>query len=110
MSRQQLVETALDAALDRTRSRALANIEKWGLQESTTLILCMIEELGEVAQEEIGVKLTVASDPGAAVAGVDRMGVEALDLAALCCQLVVLCEVCVGPGLGPEASREGRPA
>lgn len=107
--RSELVERSLDCALDRAKGRALANMDQWGLQDASTLILCMVEELGEVSREQIAIKLKAATDPAAAVEGAARLAVEALDLAALCFQLVVLTEICIGPEVAArltEARRE----
>lgn len=110
--RSELVERSLAGALDRARRRALANMDRWGLQDAATLILCMTEELGEVSREQIAIKLKAATDPRAAVEGAGRLAVEALDLAALCFQLIALTEICVGPEIGArltEARHEGDP-
>ncbi len=112
--RSELVERSLDSALERARGRALANMDQWGLQDSETLILHMAEELGEVSREHIEIKLKIATEPATAVEtaveGAARLAVEALDLAALCFQLVVLTEICDEPEAVArlrEAPREG---
>lgn len=109
--RSELVERSLDCALDRARGRVLANMDQWGLQDAATLILCMVEELGEVSREQIAIKLKAATEPATAVEGAARLAIEALDLAALCFQLIVLAEICIGPEVAArvtEARREER--
>ena len=36
--------------------KALANVEKWGLQDRETLLLCLMEELGELTQAVLQAK------------------------------------------------------
>ena len=59
--------------------KALENTEKWGLQNTETLILAMTEELGEISQAH----LENQHENGDG----DRVAEELADLGALCIQL-----------------------
>lgn len=59
--------------------KASQNVEKWGLQDASTLLLAMQEEQGELAQAY----LEHAHEDGEC----ERIGEELADLAALCIQL-----------------------
>ena len=67
----------------RVAQRAATNVRKWGVQNEATLILCMAEELGELAQAHLQ-----ATDSGPSY----RVEEENIDLAALCLQLALLLE------------------
>lgn len=92
-------EPSILIALDKVHARALCNIETWGMQTADTIILCMAEELGEVATEQLAVKTHGETSVSDAYAAVARLQYEAVDLAALCMQLVALCEVVIAPDL-----------
>jgi len=61
--------------------RADGNLAKWGLQDLLTLIAAATEELGECAREVLEERRVGAR--------LDRVAAEAVDLGALCCQIVV---------------------
>ena len=63
----------------RWSQKAEENAEKWGLQETETLLLAMQEEMGELAQAHLQAKHE-NGDPR-------RVSDELDDLAALCIQL-----------------------
>lgn len=67
------------------RERAAANIAKWGAQDYETLALCIAEEAGEVAQAV----LQFQHENGAE----ERIREEAVDLGALCLQLLATFDV-----------------
>ena len=68
--------------------RARKNIEKWGAQDYETLALCIAEESGEVAQAVLQYHHEAGDE--------ERIRAEAIDLGALCVQLVAAFDVAVG--------------
>lgn len=87
------VARSLALAFERMQMLAIANLEERGYQDEATLIICMTEELGEIAREQLAVSATAHADPASAVTHVKKMGAEAVDLGALCGQLAVLIAV-----------------
>ena len=71
------------------REQAKANIEKWGKQTEHVLVVCMAEELGEVAEAvlRISIDWEVTKD------AFRDAGREARDLGALCLQMAMLCQL-----------------
>ena len=59
----------------KTSNRAVKNISKWGFQDKKTLIIAMMEELGEIAKADLDNE------------GDERVIDECIDLGALCLQL-----------------------
>lgn len=70
--------------------KAEKNIAKWGTQDPQTLALAIAEESGEVAQAV----LKFYHEGGEA----SRISEEAVDLGALCIQMLVLLEITKGKG------------
>lgn len=68
-----------DAAAEIWQQKADENTETWGEQTVPTLLLAMVEELGELAQAHLEARAE-GGDPA-------RIGAELDDLAALCVQL-----------------------
>jgi len=68
--------------LSRIGLRADHNLARWGKQDVPTLIMAMVEELGEISQAHLQA-IAEGGDPW-------RVIDEALDLAPLCVQLVEL--------------------
>ena len=67
------------------QQHARANIEKWGRQDVETLALCIAEEAGEVAQAVLQARWENGRPT--------RIVEEAVDLAALCLQIIQVVEV-----------------
>jgi hypothetical protein len=97
-------EEQLELAILRLRAQTLENLAEYGLQDVGALLDHMMEELGEVARERIEIKRLAGRDPSRAIARVKRMGSEAIDLGALCLQLVILGAICIGEG--PKGSSD----
>jgi NTP pyrophosphatase (non-canonical NTP hydrolase) len=72
---------------DEIQWQVAKNIQKWGLQDTTTLALAIAEESGEIAQAVLQ-----AGDGGCGLTTVGRLRAEAIDLGALCMQMVMRCD------------------
>lgn len=72
--------------------RAAGNMERYGYQDLSFLMIKATEELGEVARERIWLKLHGQEKPRSALAALRAMCDEARDLGALCLQIGALCE------------------
>lgn len=72
--------------------RAAANIERYGYQDLSFLLMKATEELGEVASERIWLKINGEENPHAAICVLRNLCDEAKDLGALCLQIGALCE------------------
>jgi NTP pyrophosphatase (non-canonical NTP hydrolase) len=72
--------------------RAEANIKRWGEQDPQTLMICMAEELGEVARSILRPRQAARRESSKYAGSLDVREVEseALDLCALCLQIVWL--------------------
>jgi NTP pyrophosphatase (non-canonical NTP hydrolase) len=80
MKRQRNGRT-LDRLVRAFADQAEKNLAKWGKQEMETLCLCIAEETGELAQAVLQARHD-GGDP-------DRIRREAIDLGALCAQMVL---------------------
>jgi len=76
------------------RRKSIANIEKWGIQDIRTLLLCMTEELGELTQAT----LHFFYENG----DIDDIDAELDDLAALCYSFIVALDFLVLEKKGRE--------
>lgn len=83
---------ALEVEADNLTERAAGNMEQYGYQDLSMLVICATEELGEVAKERIWLKLNGQASPRAAINVLRQMCDEARDLGALCLQIGALCE------------------
>ena len=80
-TRKAAGKASLDPLVRLLMKRADGNIAKWGAQGITTLGLAVAEECGEVAQAILKWKHEQGSE--------DRIRDEAIDLGALCLQLLL---------------------
>ena len=79
----------INIAMDMT-AHAIDNLTKWGdRQQVSTLIICMAEELGEVARAELDNR---SVDPQVVMRGCKRTEEECMDLGALCLQVALACK------------------
>lgn len=99
---------ALQARGEELSHKAAKNLDRWGLQTSSVLVLCMAEELGEIARAVLEIKGELGRGrPLDAYRMAGSVRDEALDLGALCLQLAVLCDVGAGPKPDDESKEEG---
>lgn len=91
---QTRIDEAITEASEEIAQAAVANVAKWGLQTTSFLVKKMAEELGEVARAQLEVKGEISTSIPTIPARVIRVQDEAVDLGALCVQMIILCTLC----------------
>ena len=81
-TRERRYKYTLTQLLSTVHDKVAHNRAKWGPQDAPTLLIAMMEELGETAQAH----LHTIHEGGS----VERVKSESLDLAALCFQLYLV--------------------
>uniref|UniRef100_A0A6M3LEN6 Uncharacterized protein n=1 Tax=viral metagenome TaxID=1070528 RepID=A0A6M3LEN6_9ZZZZ len=79
----------LDLQSEAVKERARANIERWGGQTAHILMVCMAEELGEIAEAVLRISIDWEKTKEA----YRDAEQEARDLGALCLQMAMLCQL-----------------